>query len=116
MTQTTPTRSRTWLAAALGLALSPLAPAAALAQPTLTLDQAMSHPDWIGPPVEQAWWSLDGQQAYYTLKREGSPVRDTWRIGYRKRIRQDDPYYREVSEGWSDALKAAFKRLPDFQE
>jgi len=42
--------------------------------------------------------------------------RDTWRIGYRKRIRQDDPYYREVSEGWSDALKAAFKRLPDFQE
>ena len=80
MTPTTPHRSRSWLAAALALAFAPLA-APATAQPTLTLDQAMSHPDWIGPPVEQAWWALDGQQAYYTLKREGSPVRDTWRIG-----------------------------------
>ena len=52
----------------------------AAAQPALTLDQAMAHPDWIGPPVESAWWSLDGQRAYYTLKREGSPVRDTWTI------------------------------------
>ena len=42
--------------------------------------------------------------------------RDTYRVTYRKRIGQDDPYYREVSEGWSDALKSAFKRLPDFQE
>lgn len=82
MTQTTPHRSRSWLAAALALAFSPLALAPQVqAQPTLTLDQAMSHPDWIGPPVEQAWWALDGGQAYYTLKREGSPVRDTWRIG-----------------------------------
>ncbi|GAB2667921.1 S9 family peptidase [Arenimonas aestuarii] len=52
----------------------------ALAQAPLTLDQAMSHPDWIGPPVESAWWSLDGQRALYTLKREGSPVRDTWTV------------------------------------
>lgn len=42
--------------------------------------------------------------------------RDSFRVGYRKRIRQDDPYYREISEGWSDALKDAFRRLPDFQE
>ena len=47
--------------------------------PALTLDQAMAHPDWIGPPVETAWWALDGRQAYFTLKRAGSPVRDTWR-------------------------------------
>lgn len=52
----------------------------ALAQEPLTLDQAMAHPDWIGPPVESAWWALDGQRAYYTLKREGSPVRDTWTV------------------------------------
>ena len=52
----------------------------ALAQEPLTLDKAMSHPDWIGPPVESAWWSLDGQRALYTLKREGSPVRDTWTV------------------------------------
>ncbi len=42
--------------------------------------------------------------------------RDTYRVTYRKRIGNDDPYYREISEGWSDALKAAFKRLPDFKE
>lgn len=52
----------------------------ALAQEPLTLDQAMAHPDWIGPPVESAWWALDGQHAYYTLKREDSPVRDTWTV------------------------------------
>ncbi len=50
----------------------------AAAQTPLTLDQAMAHPDWIGPPVETAWWSADGRQVFYTLKREGSPVRDTW--------------------------------------
>ncbi|MGY0561561.1 S9 family peptidase [Luteimonas sp. A277] len=50
------------------------------AQPAqaLTLDRVMDDPDWIGPPVEQAWWALDGSRAYYTLKREGSPIRDTW--------------------------------------
>ena len=42
--------------------------------------------------------------------------RDTWRAGYRKRITHDDPYYRDISDGWSDALKAAFKSLPDFKE
>lgn len=39
---------------------------------------------------------------------------DTFRIGYEKRIEADDPYLREISEGWSDALKTAFKSLPDF--
>ena len=52
----------------------------AAAQEALTLDQAMAHPDWIGPPVEQAWWALDGERAYYQLKREGSPVRQTWAV------------------------------------
>ncbi len=42
--------------------------------------------------------------------------RDSLNVTYRKRIGGDDAYYREVSEGWADALKAAFKRLPDFQE
>ena len=45
------------------------------AQP-LTLDRIMDDPDWIGPPVEQAWWSWDGRQAYYLLKRDGSGIRD----------------------------------------
>ena len=65
----------------LAFALLAACAAPALANDTpLTLDQAMAHPDWIGSPVEQAWWSLDGQRALYTLKREGSPVRDTWTL------------------------------------
>lgn len=54
--------------------------APALAQPAqpLTLHQVMADPDWIGPPVEQAWWSWDGRRAFYTLKRPDSIVRDTW--------------------------------------
>jgi putative proteasome-type protease len=41
-------------------------------------------------------------------------ARDTYRIELQKRIGGDDPYYRQISEGWSDALRNAFKSLPDF--
>ncbi len=41
---------------------------------------------------------------------------NTMRVGYRKRISQDDPYYRAVSDGWSDALRNAFSSLPEFIE
>lgn len=53
---------------------------AALAQPAtpLTLDRIMADPDWIGPPVEDAWWSWDGRNAQYKLKREGTTIRDTF--------------------------------------
>ena len=72
--------------AATALALLAALPAAAHAQetpspgavPALTLAQAMADPDWIGPPVEQAWWSWDGSRVHYVLKRPGSVVRDTW--------------------------------------
>ncbi len=47
----------------------------------LTLTQVMADPDWIGPGVENAWWSWDGRQAYYTLKRDGGSIRDTWAHG-----------------------------------
>lgn len=40
--------------------------------------------------------------------------RDSFEIGLRKRVDSDDPYYRAISQGWSDALKTAFKQLPDF--
>jgi dipeptidyl aminopeptidase/acylaminoacyl peptidase len=50
----------------------------ASAQTPITLDQVMAHPDWIGPPVETAWWSWDGQRVLYNLKRAGSPLRDTY--------------------------------------
>lgn len=42
--------------------------------------------------------------------------KDSFKIGLKKRIGADDPYYRSVSEGWSDALKTAFQSLPDFTE
>ncbi|HZX79959.1 MAG TPA: DPP IV N-terminal domain-containing protein, partial [Lysobacter sp.] len=37
-------------------------------------------PDWIGNGVERAWWSWDGQSAYYTQKRTGATIRDTFRL------------------------------------
>ncbi len=45
----------------------------------LTIEQVMADPDWIGPPVENAWWAWDGRQVQYQLKREGSAIRDTYR-------------------------------------
>ncbi|ESX98233.1 peptidase [Mesorhizobium sp. LNJC405B00] len=39
---------------------------------------------------------------------------DTFTVGLKKRIGQDDRYYRAISEGWSNALKTAFASLPDF--
>lgn len=42
--------------------------------------------------------------------------KDTFRVGLKKRIGQDDAYYRTVSDGWSNALKMAFRSLPDFPE
>jgi putative proteasome-type protease len=42
--------------------------------------------------------------------------KDTLKVGLKKRIGQDDPYYRTVSDGWSKALKSAFQSLPDFPE
>lgn len=42
--------------------------------------------------------------------------KDAFKVELKKRIGHDDPYYRRISEGWSDALKAAFASLPDFPE
>jgi dipeptidyl aminopeptidase/acylaminoacyl peptidase len=50
----------------------------AAATTPVSLDQAMAHPDWIGTPVEHAWWSWDGKQVFYQQKRSGSQLRDTW--------------------------------------
>ena len=62
-------------------ALTTLAAHAANAAPTpITLDQAMANPDWIGNPVESAWWGWDSRQVYFKQKRAGSPLRDTFQI------------------------------------
>lgn len=46
----------------------------------VTLEQAMADPDWIGPPVELAWWRWDGKAAYFLQKRPGATVRDVWTV------------------------------------
>lgn len=38
----------------------------------------------------------------------------TCRVGYETRIEADDPYYNEISRGWGNALKQAFKSLPSY--
>lgn len=40
---------------------------------------------------------------------------DSFRRGHEKRIEHDDPSFRAISDGWSHALRAAFKSLDDFK-
>jgi dipeptidyl aminopeptidase/acylaminoacyl peptidase len=54
--------------------------AAAPNQSGLTLEKIMADPDWIGPPVRDAYWSADGRAVYYSLKRLGKPIVDLHRI------------------------------------
>ncbi len=51
-----------------------------MAQTPITLDQAMAHPDWIGTPIESAWWSADSQSVFYRQKLNASPVRATYQL------------------------------------
>ncbi len=42
------------------------------------LKTIMADPDWIGEPVEAAWWQLDDGGYFYRAKRAGSTLRDTF--------------------------------------
>ncbi len=50
------------------------------AQTALTLEQVMADPDWIGNPVERAWWSVSGEVIYYQQQRNDSNLRDVYAI------------------------------------
>jgi dipeptidyl aminopeptidase/acylaminoacyl peptidase len=67
-----------------GLAALAALPAAALSPSSsggqLDLETIMANPDWIGAAVEQPYWSADGHSLYYALKRDGSKVRDLYRV------------------------------------
>ena len=52
----------------------------AATQPSLTVEQIMADPDWIGPQVTNPYWSADGRSAYYSVKRKGSPIVDLHRV------------------------------------
>lgn len=59
----------------------PLAALANKQEPTdITLEKIMSDPDWMGRSPSNAFWSPDGNSVLYSRKREGSPVRDLWRV------------------------------------
>ncbi|MFM5917919.1 MAG: peptidase [Novosphingobium sp.] len=40
--------------------------------------------------------------------------RDRFEPAHKRRIGVDDPYYRAISVGWSEALRLAFESLPDY--
>ncbi|WP_182084848.1 proteasome-type protease [Aureimonas sp. ME7] len=40
---------------------------------------------------------------------------DSLAAGFRQRFDHRDPYYRAISDSWSDALKSAFESLPSFE-
>ncbi len=40
--------------------------------------------------------------------------RDRFEPVHERRIAEDDPYFRSISSGWSDALRHAFNELPDY--
>jgi putative proteasome-type protease len=39
---------------------------------------------------------------------------DSFRLGSRRRVEADDPYYQTISTSWGEALSQALKSLPDF--
>jgi putative proteasome-type protease len=41
--------------------------------------------------------------------------RDTFEPLQQRRIHAQDPYYRQISSGWGEALKQAFHSLPDYE-
>ncbi|HET9680255.1 MAG TPA: prolyl oligopeptidase family serine peptidase, partial [Gammaproteobacteria bacterium] len=45
----------------------------------LSLEVIMQNPEWLGRQPEDAWWSWNGEAVYYTRKREGEPISDTWK-------------------------------------
>ena len=57
-----------------------MAPPAAPAREELTLEQIMADPDWIGNPPENPYWAGDGRAVYFERKRQGSPLRDLYRL------------------------------------
>ena len=44
----------------------------------IDLKTIMQHPDWIGAPVESAWWQGNAEGYWYQVKRKGGDVRDLY--------------------------------------
>ncbi len=63
-----------------GAAFPPPLRAAEATPPPLTLERIMADPDWIGNAPEDPYWSDDSQAVYYEQKRQGSELRDLYRV------------------------------------
>ena len=71
---------RLLLAGLAALAVLPAAAATESVSAPLDLETIMANPDWVGHAVESPYWSVDGRNLYYSLKRDGSPVHDLYRV------------------------------------
>lgn len=47
---------------------------------TISLEQAMAHPDWIGRAPQRPYWADDSDSIYFSQKREGSEQIDLFRL------------------------------------
>ncbi len=50
---------------------------------TLTLEQIMADPDWLGNAPEDPWFSPDGSMVFYAQKRQGQSTRDWFMVDAR---------------------------------
>ena len=41
---------------------------------------------------------------------------DNFEVGEQKRIEENDPYFRKLSDAWSEALRNAFAHLDEYGE
>ena len=68
------------LAALIALPVAAAEPTAMAASAPLDMETIMANPDWVGHAVESPYWSVDGRSLYYSVQRDGSPVRDLYRV------------------------------------
>jgi dipeptidyl aminopeptidase/acylaminoacyl peptidase len=71
---------RLLLAGLIALTVLPVAAEPATSAQPLDLETIMANPDWVGQAVENPYWSVDGRNLYYSLKRDGSSVHDLYRV------------------------------------
>ena len=71
---------RLLLASLIACCVMPAQAATPAATAPLDMETIMANPDWIGQAVESPYWSVDGRSIYYAVKRDGSPVRDLYRV------------------------------------
>ena len=82
------------------------------------LDRVATSPMRMGEAAKLVLLSFDS-----TLRSNlsvGMPIdlliyrRDTLEIGEQRRIEENDPYFRKLSAGWSEALRDAFARIDEY--